>query len=1552
MDFKQLKNKRKYIKGMITRIGTWVTDHIETETNVQNIQVRHVKLQKLFDDYDEIQLSIQAQIDETNIDSEDSDVTETLVYDLLAQLQGAISTKHSRNECPSGGCRACSGRHHTLLHDPTYRSFGGNAPSSQTNNYSRNGENRTAHSNQRQSSFAQQNRNQCQTTYQRNSQAQNTSHRNISQTSALTSERNLPNDIQENMSQPPLIENQSLLTNSLTLSTFSSTPSLVLLATAVVTIYDKYGVPTKARILLDSASQNSFVTENLVQRLNYVPYNQPLRISGISKGSLECNKMVNIMIHSNVYENQSFSLSCAVLPVITCKLPQIPINKEKLKIPHHFRLSDPNYDSPSEIDMLIGADLYYNLYTNDTYHLGKNLPVLINTYLGWVIAGHAPILYGQHSVSKSLVTCASVHTVTLESVSMLTFETPSLDSIMEKFWKIEELPQKVHHSEDDILTEEIFVSTTKVLPSGRYQVNLPLKVPAENLGDSFFIAQKRFENLEKKFKHDPEYFCKYQDFIHEYLTLGHAKIVPLSLSDKNVVKYFFPHHAVLNHHSTTTKFRVVFDGSCKSSSNLSINDIMHKGYQVQPELFDIICRFRTYKYVLTCDIEKMYRQIQINPSQTSLQNILWRDDQNSPLNCIELLTVTYGTNCAPFLATRVLLEIATQNKEMYPLASYALLHQFYVDDGLSGVDKFNDLKLLYNQLTTLLKSHGFLLHKWCSNSQEFLSSIAQGKPKEYDFNFGDTPNKVLGLIWNPIHDLLGIALPCTQLVGPFSKRTILSIIAQCYDPLGLLSPVIVIGKLIIQKLWMSQLDWDTEITEKPLIEEWTNLISNLNTLANLKIPRWLFSNKIIKRIEFHGFADASTKAYAACVYVRTIVEDTTVHTSLVSSKSRVCPLKVVSLPRLELCAMLLLSQLVVKLVKIFEQRITPEIVHLWSDSQIALCWIKSHPSNWTTFVANRVSQIQEMTSSFCWHHIRSADNPADLPSRGVLPQDIIDCDLWWHGPKFLKTPIIDFDNLYEFSIPNNIPEAKKTSHLNVENINPHVFSNLFSHFSRFERLHRSVAYILRFIHNSSKPALKVTGILSVPELQNSLKLIVKILQEQHFPNERKALLNKQLIKDKHILVLNPFIDRDGIIRVGGRLSNANVDFDQKHPMLLPSHNTVVSMMLHQEHIRLGHAGPQTVLSNFRLRFWPLNGLRETKRLIRKCVKCFRFRASPAQQIMSELPESRVTVSRPFNKVGVDYGGPFLIKSSNLRKAPLSKSYIAIFVCMATKSVHIELVTDVSTEGFISSLKRFIARRGNPAQIFSDNATNFLGASNQIKEIFDFFKNSDNSSKLETFTATQGIEFKFIPPRSPHWGGIWESAIKSVKYHIKRLIGESRMTYEQFSTILCEIEAILNSRPLSALSNDPNDLTPLTPGHFLIGTSLTSIPEKDITAIPENRLKYWQRCSQIKQCFWKRWTVDYFNRLQTRPKWLKPLPNLQVNDLVLIKEDDTPPLKWPLGRIIETMPGKDGKVRVVKLRTQHGVYTRSIAKVCPLPNSDSEESDLPGFNDATTCIVDP
>lgn len=1331
-------------------------------------------------------------------------------------------------------------------------------------------------------------------------------------------------------------ENSIINTSSHSLSIKNSH---ILLATAKVGLMSRHGELVQVKALLDTGTQTSLISQKLVNKLNCNTYYVPLCISGISGSATSSSEMTDIEIFSNCNQNKKFRISCALLPNLTCQLPQCKILVNRLIIPQDIILADNEFFEPSDVDLILGLDCYYDIILPNIIKLGHNLPVLQDSHLGWIISGVIPKKFTSSFFSSYK---SDEEDNLADSTPQLSFlSTSKVEKFLKKFWELEDIgdvSRPLILSQEEQLAEDIFVSSTKILHGGRYQVNLPLKSPSEfsKLGDSFFMARKRFFTLENRFKANENLFQDYKKFIDEYIDLDHAHYVPLTqktnLSD---YKYFIPHLCVIRENSATTKLRVVFDASAKSSSGYSLNDICLKGYQVQPDLYDILCRFRSFPFVFTTDIKKMYRQILINPEFGFLHNVLWREQPSDDLKCIQLDTVTYGTNCAPFLATRVLKDIATRNINEFPLASESLLNQFYMDDGLCGALDSESLLKLYKEINTLLQKHGFELHKLFSSSDIFLKSFPENPSNqtstEYEINFGNVPNKVLGKKWNPASDTLCISVPENIFLTHITKRKILSIIAQCYDPLGLINPVIVKGKILIQRLWILKLDWDTEITDISILQDWKSFLVNLPLLSQQTIPRYYFLHRPIQRIELHGFADASLAAFGCCVYFRAVYQDGSISCSLISSKSRISPVKTVSLPRLELCAMLLLSKLVTKLVNIFKSKLIFSSVNLWTDSQIALAWCKSHASRWSVFVSNRVSQIQDLTLNYKWRHIKSSDNVADLLSRGVYAQDIVNNQFWWHGPDFLHHPfnIYDYDESLETNL--EIPEERK-SHICTNITKVDFWDEIFKKFSNFRRLQRTISFIFRFITNlKTNKGNRHLGSLTIRELDNALKFIILKIQHKCFSKEILELKSEKTLSNKQLIPFKPFLDDSGLLRVGGRLENASIPFNQKHPIILPSKNYITFLILNLEHRRLGHAGAQNTLANIRLRFWPLNGLRDTKKVIRDCTVCFRFSNEVSQQIMANLPEDRVTISRPFNKVGVDFGGPFFIKSSRLRKAPMIKSYIAIFVCMVTKAVHIEVVSSLSTENFILALKRFVSRRGNPSIIYSDNATNFVGARHELKELYEFFRNKTSSKSIQEFLSQNETTWKFIPPRSPHWGGLWESAIKSAKYHMRRIIGNSNLTFEEFSTVLCQIEAVLNSRPLGPLSNDPSDLNCLTPGHFLVGSALSSYPEKDLCHISENRLSVYQKISQMRQCFWKRWSVEYLNRLQNRPKWFREKANLKVNDLVLVREDDVPPLRWPLGRILEAIEGRDGKVRVVKIRTSHGTYIRPITKLSLLPN---------------------
>ena len=305
--------------------------------------------------------------------------------------------------------------------------------------------------------------------------------------------------------------------------------------------------------------------------------------------------------------------------------------------------------------------------------------------------------------------------------------------------------------------------------------------------------------------------------------------------------------------------------------------------------------------------------------------------------------------------------------------------------------------------------------------------------------------------------------------------------------------------------------------------------------------------------------------------------------------------------------------------------------------------------------------------------------------------------------------------------------------------------------------------------------------------------------------------------------------------------------------------------------------------------------------------------------MSDLPKSRFDTTRAFNQTGTDFAGPFYVTDNSLRKSRVMKSYLCVFICMSTKAVHLEITTELTTEAFLAAFNRFVSRRGLPNSIYSDNGSNYQGASNQLVEVQKFL--TDHADELLSAMAMTQVKWVFNPPEAPNFGGLWEAAVKSVKNLLYKHVGQTHYSFEQLNTLACRVEAILNSRPLT-FETDPRDVDYLSPGHFLIGASLLAVPE---VPIPENRKVKgkWEHLKQMSQALWGRFHKEYLHTLNMRYKWNKPGDDIKMNQLVYVTEQNTSPLCWPLGRVIQLYPGAGNIVRVVKVKTSSGEYVRPV-----------------------------
>ncbi|XP_045445808.1 uncharacterized protein LOC123653874 [Melitaea cinxia] len=657
-------------------------------------------------------------------------------------------------------------------------------------------------------------------------------------------------------------------------------PQPVLLSTALIEIADAdYNFQT-ARALLDSGSQHSIITERLYKRLNITCIQSTIRVSGVGQMISHSNNSCKINIRSKTCSFNTH-VQCLILSTITSSLPSVRFDCNYWQIPNNIKLADPTFNIPADIDLLLGADMFWELLNNNKIKL-KNGPILQDTKVGWIISG--PIHNMRYTTKQ--VQCNTVSII---------------DSQLKKIWELEEIANKsnVISSEDEIC-EKIFTDTTVRDEHGRFHVRMPLRQPANVLGDSYTRARNSFFSLENKLDRSPQYKKLYIDFMQEYEELGHMSLWTGDINNMKTPYYFLPHHGIYREDSLTTKLRVVFNASAATTSNYSLNDIQYVGPILQNDVFSILLRFRQYKYVVCADIQKMYRNIGIHLDQRDLQLIVWRASRNDPLRIYKLNTVTYGTASAPYLSIRCLHELAAEcnNKRI----AQVITDDMYVDDVLTGDDQLDNLLDICNKTSEVLQSGCFLLRKWTFNYDVDLDTIKQLGGDEL------CQSKTLGLGWSNKNDEFNYTTKLENCHSKITKRLMLSVISQIYDPLGLLAPAIIQAKILLQSLWLSKLDWNDTVPAN-IAQSWNNFVTKLEYLPKIRIPRHvLIENATIK--ELHIFTDASQHAYGACAYIRSFVNNNSPpNVRLLCAKSKVAPIKSISIPRLELCGALLGAKL-------------------------------------------------------------------------------------------------------------------------------------------------------------------------------------------------------------------------------------------------------------------------------------------------------------------------------------------------------------------------------------------------------------------------------------------------------------------------------------------------------------------------------------------------------------------------------------------------------------------------------------------------------------------
>ena len=1251
----------------------------------------------------------------------------------------------------------------------------------------------------------------------------------------------------------------------------------------------------RANVLLDSGAQISLIRQDTAAILGLQGQNVTVSITKIG-GEEEIIKTKKYTVAvSSVDGNKQYSVKAIGIPVISNDIKAI--NTSSLS--ELFGLQGQKFHrGRGHVDLLIGID-HAHMHSGETKQAGHL--VVRHSPLGWVIFGARPgekhdamhILHVKYAVPIDLTDFWTTESMGVNVKSCVC----SADKV-----------NQVERDEAKIIED----SCMKV--GDQWLIPYPWKRDPNQLPDNKQLAVKRLESIERRLKQNPDHAQAYDNQIKEMHKMNFSrKLTEKEMKDYTGPVHYIPHHAVLRPDKKSTPVRIVFNSSSVFAGH-RLNDYWFKGPDLLNNLFGIALRFREKQVALIGDISKMYHRILIPEKDQHVHRFLWRSCETEREPDVYIKTVlTFGDKPAPAMAQIALRKTAQECKDLKPNAAKVLTDNVYMDDICESVETVEEAKRLAEDIDIVLKSGGFQVKGWMSNKSL--------KKENQDANElkGNMEEKVLGISWNREADTLScqIESPLMNSVNEIqhvkklkmTKRTLLSEIAKIYDPVGFAAAFIVRLKIGLQKLWQIGIDWDDEIPQE-LQSDWIQLFKEMKNLNNISFKRPLLTTDATERPSLYIFSDASQEAFGACAYIRQKTNDGRFDVRFITAKSRVAPLRQLTIPRLELQAAVLASRLA-KTIQV-ESRINFNGITFFTDSMITLGWIQSHSRNFKPFVSARIGEIQSNSNPNQWRHISSQDNVADDLSRGISVQEL--SGRWMNGPEFLQLPE-EFWQVKSTAMPLKEDEERRQVKISCSVNFVRVESLIdYERFSSWKKLIRVIAWIKRLAknirlreHRSNCERKQLTP----EELKDAEMFLIKDAQK----------LLQDRAKKGEFKSLSPFTDENGIIRVGGRVDKAIVSYDMKHPVLLPNEHRISLLITRQVH-QSGHSGVATTTAKVRRNYWILKGNKISKSVKFSCTFCREMSHLAEEQMMANLPSIRLAPQTPpFYYASCDYFGPYNVR---IGRNKTTKHYGVIFTCLNTRAVHLELAMDYSTVEFLQVLRRFFCLRGFPAVILSDNGSQMVGAERVLRDMIEGL----STDKLQDYCTERGIKWIFITPAAPHQNGCTEALVKSCKRALKIAIGDQVLKPFELYTCLLEIGNLLNQRPIGRLPNDPDDGAYLCPNDILLGRATTEVPQGPFQDM-RNLHQRVELVQQIVNSFWKRWIRDVFPSLVPQRKWHTDRRNVQINDIVMVEDQNAMRGKWRIGKIIEVFPGSDGRVRNVKVKTASGVYYRPITKIAVL-----------------------
>lgn len=1313
---------------------------------------------------------------------------------------------------------------------------------------------------------------------------------------------------------------------------------------------------SKVYAVLDDQSNSCFITKVLCEQLDLQGPETQLLLTTMHEQNacITSNRIFGLEVLDLEREHVVKLPVCFKRDSVPAKHSQIPKTEVINQWSHLKQIAGKlmPYDSSIEISLLIGSNCPSVVRPRQIVAGGEDDPYGQRSLLGWGVIGRVckSSVKNHEAFCNKTTTAVTYHHFAYGTKVKEIFDSEKVLRALESDFQ-EKSPYRQPYSVDDQSFMSILENGTTRRQDGHYEMPLPLKTSNLSMPDNRRLAEKRWLQLQARFRKNPKLFTDYQTFMKDVVTEC-AERVPkdrLGVHDGRV--NYIPHTGVY-HPKKPDKIRVVFDCSARFEG-VSLNDHLLQGPDLMNRLIGVLCRFRQEEVAFMVDIKSMFHQFFVEEKYRDLLRFLWWEDGDPNKEVIDyrMKVHLFGAGSSPGCANFGLKRAADDGEEKFgPEAANFIRRDFYVDDGLKSVPSVLEAVALIKSSQAVCASAGLKLHRIMSNRREVLESVPEDERakglKDLDLKVDPLPiERVLGVTWCVENDTFGFRIELKD--RPLTRRGILSTVSSIYDPNGYVAPVTLIGKQILQQMCKDQLDWDSPLPNdlRPVWEKWR---SDIHLLEKLHINRCFKPGNFghVKAIELHHFSDASEYGYGQCSYLRQVNEQNRTHLAFVIGKARVTPLKQVTIPRLELTA----ATISARISEFLRAELSYQHIkeYFWTDSKIVLGYVKNEAKRFHIYVANRVQQIRESTNPESWLYVNTVDNPADEASRGLTAKQLVENCKWLSGPDFLwkDGPFQCEQPADTLKLDSSDPNVRSLTVLATKTEDTKQFPKGFEicrldRFSRWHRACKAIALCLRLrtrlynrgvkLHKAKRQPLAP---ISVIELQSAEKSIVKIVQLEHFAEELQVLQklkvtgeivdrdvtrerNNDIKKTSSLYRLDPYLDEEGVLRVGGRIDRANIPRDIKHPIILPRKSHVTELLARRYHEKVNHMGRGITHNEIRQSgYWLIGGSSAVSNLISKCVTCRRLRGSLQTQKMSELPEDRLNPAPPFSYCAVDYFGPFYIKE----KRSEVKRWGVLFTCMASRSVHLETVNSLTASAFINALSRFQSRRGPIRQLRSDQGTTFVGARNELREAL---ANMDQDRVQEYLLENncEWIQFKMNVPHSSHMGGVWERQIGTVRNVLETLLTKSgsQLDDEAFRTFMTEVECIVNSRPLTTESLcSPDGPEPLTPNHLLTMKPKIVLPppgkfqQEDLYS-----RRWWRRVQYLANEFWLRWRKEFLHHLQLRQKWVRPEKNLQVGDVVISKEKDETRNQWPLARVEETLPSIDGRVRKVKILMADG-----------------------------------